>query len=133
MMRSKATLSTVPVMNDRAIVGAILRQGFALFLAIAFQTMGGEGDYDHNWHIDAIKYELDRIEHGENHRLILTMPPRHLKTTTVTIAWIAWMPTRWSPAAPAGCAKGPSRLTAAALGKRPGDPRCVGVGGWLER
>lgn len=78
-------------MNDRSVLSALLREDFALFLTFVFREIGGEGEYQHNWHIDAIKFQLDRIAKGDNRRLIITMPPRHLKSTAVTIAWIAWM------------------------------------------
>src|SRR4051812_6166547 len=70
---------------------AMLRLHFGLFLRFAFREIGGEGDYRHNWHIDAIIHQLDRIRQGDNRRLIVTMPPRHLKSITISTAWVAWM------------------------------------------
>jgi predicted phage terminase large subunit-like protein len=78
-------------MDDRARYVALLRCRFDFFLRFAFQVIGGDGEYHHNWHIDAIIHELDRCRRGENRRLIVTMPPRHLKSLTISIAWIAWM------------------------------------------
>lgn len=78
-------------MNDTAMFAALLRRDFPFFLRFAYKVLGGEGAYDHNWHIDAIAYELARCVNGDNRRLIVTMPPRHLKSTTVSIAWVAWM------------------------------------------
>ncbi len=82
---------TVNTMNDRAIYAALLRRDFTFFLRHAFAVIGGEGAYSHNWHIDAIAHELDLTRSGANRRLIVTMPPRHLKSTTASIAWVAWM------------------------------------------
>lgn len=70
---------------------ALLRLDFAFFLRRAFAELGGRDSYAHNWHIDAIIRQLDLIRSGENRRLLLTMPPRHLKSRIVSIAWIAWM------------------------------------------
>ena len=70
---------------------ALLRTRFDLFLRFAFQEVGGVGEYTHNWHIDAAIYQLDRIRTGELTRLITTMPPRHLKSFLITVAWVAWM------------------------------------------
>jgi hypothetical protein len=81
----------LPAMDDRARYVALLRCRFDFFLRFAFQVIGGDGEYHHNWHIDAIIHELDRCRRGENRRLIVTMPPRHLKSLTISIAWIAWM------------------------------------------
>lgn len=76
---------------DAQALGALLRIEFALFLRFAFQEVGGEGTYAHNWHIDTIIHQLDRIRKGDNRRLIVTMPPRHLKSVTISTAWVAWM------------------------------------------
>lgn len=70
---------------------ALLRQNFALFLQFAFREIAGEKQYHHNWHIDAITWELERMRSGDNRRLIVTMPPRHLKSITISTAWVAWM------------------------------------------
>lgn len=77
--------------SDAQVLGALLRQNFELFLRFAFAEIGGGRDYLHNWHIDAIIHQLDRIRAGENRRLVVTMPPRHLKSVTISTAWVAWM------------------------------------------
>ena len=79
------------VISDAQVLGALLRTEFALFLQFAFREIGGDGAYAHNWHIDAIIHQLDRIRKGANRRLIVTMPPRHVKSVTIAIAWVAWM------------------------------------------
>ncbi|MEO6718133.1 MAG: hypothetical protein ABIM50_12915, partial [Novosphingobium sp.] len=72
-------------------IPALLRLDFAFFLRFAFNELGGKEQYSHNWHIDAIIHQLDRVQAGDNRRLLVTMPPRHLKSRTVSIAWVAWM------------------------------------------
>lgn len=79
------------MIDPSAVLDAVIRLDFALFLRLAFREIGGEGDYQHNWHIDAIVHQLDRIVAGDNRRLIVTMPPRHLKSITISTAWVAWM------------------------------------------
>jgi len=44
-----------------------------------------------NWHIQAMCYELECMIRGENLRLVITMPPRHLKSITVAVALSAWL------------------------------------------
>jgi hypothetical protein len=80
----------IEVDTDDAI-SALLRLDFAFFLRFAFRELGGEGEYLDNWHIDAIVHQLNRIRDGHNRRLLVTIPPRHLKSRTATIAWVAWM------------------------------------------
>jgi predicted phage terminase large subunit-like protein len=70
---------------------SMARLSFRFFVELAFHELGGEGAYQHNWHIDAIIYELERIRTGQNRRLIVTVPPRSLKTMIVSICWMAWM------------------------------------------
>ncbi|MEM7670429.1 MAG: phage terminase large subunit [Pseudomonadota bacterium] len=70
---------------------AILRSDFTAFLQKAFGTASGGGRLAPNWHHEAIAWELDRIRSGASTRLIVTMPPRYLKSITVSVAWVAWM------------------------------------------
>lgn len=76
---------------DCQLLGAFLRQEFTLFLEFAFRELGGEDAYSHNWHVDAMAWQLERVRQGENRRLIVTLPPRHLKSLTISTGWVAWM------------------------------------------
>lgn len=76
---------------DPRLFDSLLRQDFSFFLRKAFGEIHGGLAYAHNWHIDAIAHQLERVRRGDNRRLIVTMPPRHLKSFAVTTAWIAWM------------------------------------------
>ena len=77
--------------SARDAFSVLLRLDFGFFLQKAFAELGGESAYSHNWHIEAIIWQLERIRQRENRRLIVTIPPRHLKSRTVSIAWVAWM------------------------------------------
>jgi predicted phage terminase large subunit-like protein len=78
-------------MSDEAVLDAILRIDFMAFLEKAFPTASGGGRFHSNWHLEAIAHELERIRSGESTRFIVTMPPRYLKSITVSVAWVAWM------------------------------------------
>jgi predicted phage terminase large subunit-like protein len=69
---------------------ALLRQDLGVFVAQVFGTVSPGDPYLHNWHIDAIVHQLLRIDDEELRRLIITQPPRSLKTICVSIAFIAW-------------------------------------------
>jgi len=71
-------------------ISALLRLDFGFFLRFVFRELGGEDKYQHNWHIDAMIRQLERIEEGDNTRLAITIPPRHLKSRTVSVARVAW-------------------------------------------
>ncbi len=82
----------VPKMSDRQVfLDALLRRDFASFLAKAFAEISGGDAFLGNWHLDAIAWELDRIRRGDDTRLIVTMPPRYLKSIAISVAWPAWM------------------------------------------
>lgn len=46
--------------------------------------------YVHGWHIDAISEHLEAVSAGQIHRLIINMPPRHMKSILVSVCWPAW-------------------------------------------
>ena len=72
-------------------IDAILRRDFVSFVHRVFQTVSPGDLYLHNWHINAMAYQLQRIANGEINRLIITLPPRHLKSIVVSVAYVAWM------------------------------------------
>ena len=43
-----------------------------------------------NWHIDAICDHLQAASRGEIQRLLINVPPRHMKSLTVSVFWPAW-------------------------------------------
>lgn len=46
-----------------------------------------------NWHIDAICDHLEAARAGEIRKLVVNIPPRHMKSLTVSVFWPAW---RWT-------------------------------------
>jgi predicted phage terminase large subunit-like protein len=77
--------------SDQAFHDAILRKDFQWFLRRCFMTLNPGSPYLPNWHIRAIGYRLERIRRGETKRLIINMPPRHLKSLTVSVAFAAFL------------------------------------------
>ncbi|MDF2810187.1 MAG: hypothetical protein K0S56_1218 [Microvirga sp.] len=47
--------------------------------------------YLHNWHIDHLCWQLMRVARGEVRRLIINVPPRSMKSITVSVGFTAWM------------------------------------------
>ena len=76
---------------ERAFHDAILRRHFELFLRRCLMTLNPGQNYLPNWHIQAIAHQLKRIWRGEITRLIINMPPRHLKSLTVSVAFPAFL------------------------------------------
>ncbi len=47
-------------------------------------------EYKHGWHIDAICEHLEALYAGELKHLLLLMPPRHMKSLSVSVMFPAW-------------------------------------------
>ncbi len=50
--------------------------------------------YIPGWHIDAICEHLEAVSNGQIKRLIINMPPRHMKSLLVGVFWMTWEWTR---------------------------------------
>jgi len=48
------------------------------------------GDFKPGWHIDAICEHLEAVSKGQIRRLIINIPPRHMKSLAVAVFWPAW-------------------------------------------
>ena len=70
---------------------AILRRNLESFLQRCLMTLNPGSPYLPSPHIAAIAYQLERIRRGEARRLIINMPPRHLKSLTVSVAFPAYL------------------------------------------
>lgn len=69
----------------------IVANNLSYFIEKSFHTLEPTTDYLHNWHIDAIADYLDACEDGEISKLIINMPPRAMKSKSVSIAWPAYL------------------------------------------
>ncbi|MEN2986715.1 phage terminase large subunit [Tistrella sp. BH-R2-4] len=61
------------------------------FIADCFGTVDPGARFLPNWHIDLIADHLEAVERGEITRLIINMPPRYMKSLTVSVAFPAWL------------------------------------------
>lgn len=77
--------------DPAGVLRAFMRENFRAFLRKAYPSIRGGEPLLWNWHLDAIAYQLARIESGLTQRLLVTMPPRNLKSITISVAWVAWM------------------------------------------
>jgi predicted phage terminase large subunit-like protein len=76
---------------DRQAYNAALRSDFRTFLHRCVLTLNPGAIFLDNWHLEGIAYQLDRVRKGEETRLIINMPPRYLKSITVTVAFTAYV------------------------------------------
>jgi len=77
-------------MMDQAIL-AVIRSDFASFNAKCFEILNPGTTFQGNWHLDALAVKLEEARLGGRARLIVTMPPRMLKSSTVSVAWVAFL------------------------------------------
>ena len=70
---------------------AVLRTDLRFFIRKVFVTVCPGEPYLHNWHIEAIAYQLERVFLGETTRLLINQPPRSLKSICVSVAYFAWL------------------------------------------
>lgn len=80
-------------MAEEALLNAASLRGF---VADAWQIVEPRTPFVSNWHIDAICDYLQAASRGELQRLIINVPPRHMKSLTVSVFWPAWCWT-WAP------------------------------------
>jgi predicted phage terminase large subunit-like protein len=70
---------------------ALYRNDLASFTGLTFRLLNPETPYLPNWHIDLIASELEACLRGETQRLIITLPPRNLKSICASVAFPAFV------------------------------------------
>ena len=80
---------TSPLNQD--VLDALFREDLSAFIAKAFQIVSPADSFLPNWHIDLLADHLMRCHRGEIKRLIITVPPRSLKSICASVAFPAWV------------------------------------------
>ncbi len=76
---------------DRKRMDLLLKRDLAAFIRRVVETIAPAEVYQHNWHIEAMAWHLQLCVVGGITRLIITVPPRYLKSTCASIAFTAWI------------------------------------------
>ena len=67
------------------------RRGLAEFVRQAWPVVEPPSrPYQPGWHIEAICEHLEALGRGEIRRLLINIPPRHMKSLAVAVFWPAW-------------------------------------------
>jgi predicted phage terminase large subunit-like protein len=69
---------------------AILRSDFWFFAQRCFCELNPQTTLATNWHLEVIAAKLTAVREGKIRRLIINLPPRHLKSLMASIAFPAW-------------------------------------------
>jgi hypothetical protein len=72
--------------SQHALLNSILRTDVMAFVRKTFGTVSPGEDFSSNWHLEAMCHQLSKVAGGEISRLIITIPPRHLKSICTSVA-----------------------------------------------
>ncbi|MCO6050512.1 phage terminase large subunit [Mesorhizobium sp. RP14(2022)] len=67
------------------------REELYVFTARVFDALHPTDRFVPAWHIEAMCHEMMEVVAGRQSRLLITVPPRHLKSITVSVAFTAWL------------------------------------------
>lgn len=84
--------------KQRQIIAELERRGstnsLSSFIRAAWPLIEPKNPFVPGWHIDAISEHLEAVYAGEIRNLLINIPPRHAKSTIVSVAFPAWVWTR---------------------------------------
>ena len=67
-----------------------MRRSLKEFTKSSWPAIEPGREFHDNWHIDAISEHLQAVVEGDIKRLIINIPPRHMKSISVAVALPAW-------------------------------------------
>ena len=68
----------------------LLQRDFASFAQRAFAELNPRTAFAFGWHVEIIAAKLVAVFDGRIRRLIICLPPRHLKSHLASVAFPAW-------------------------------------------
>jgi hypothetical protein len=68
----------------------LLAKDFRSFVGYVFGRLRPGIPFKPNWHIDTMAHKVSQVASGEVKRLIMTVPPRNLKSIIASVALPAW-------------------------------------------
>jgi hypothetical protein len=69
---------------------ALLRRDFVSFTQRCFRDLNPRTRFAMGWHIEVIAAKLSAVREGTIRRLVINLPPRHLKSLLASVAFPAW-------------------------------------------
>jgi predicted phage terminase large subunit-like protein len=72
--------------SPASLVAAIIGTELFSFIRAFFPTISGGEQFLPNWHMEAMSYGLNEVLEGKIRRLIITVPPRSLKSICASVA-----------------------------------------------
>jgi predicted phage terminase large subunit-like protein len=68
----------------------VLRRDYYTFIQRCFVQLNPQTEFLPNWHIEVMAAKLEACRQGKIRRLIINLPPRHLKSLCASVAFPAW-------------------------------------------
>jgi predicted phage terminase large subunit-like protein len=78
------------MMSDRAFLNAVLRTRLNFYIELCFRYLNPETDFITGHYIRAMAHQMEMSLKGDNRRVIISLPPRHLKSISVSVAFTTW-------------------------------------------
>jgi predicted phage terminase large subunit-like protein len=107
---------------------AVLRADFHSFLMRCFAELQGQTTFEPGRHLEVVASRLVAVRHGKTRRLIINVPPRHLKSLIGSVAFPAWC-LGHNPAAQVMCVSYAQDLS----DKHARDCRSIMTSAWYRR
>jgi predicted phage terminase large subunit-like protein len=80
----------LPDYPPQVVLQAVLATNLTSFTEFAFGVVRPDITFKPNWHFEAVTHKLSEVASGEVRRLIITLPPRNLKSLCASVALPAW-------------------------------------------
>jgi predicted phage terminase large subunit-like protein len=79
------------LINNSAVLHGLLQSDFYTFVQMVFRELRPNNRLVLNWHLDALCYRIMQTVEGEDQRLLVTLPPRSLKSIIISVALPAFL------------------------------------------
>lgn len=77
--------------QKRKFLTKAIRENFSIFLHRTFLEIDNSQSFTPNWHLEVIADKLLAVQRGDIRRLVITQPPRSLKSVCASVAFPAWI------------------------------------------
>jgi hypothetical protein len=101
------------------VLAELLRNDLYSFVCKAFETSHPREPFVPAKHVEAICWHLQQMAEGRIRRLLITVPPRHLKSICTSVGFAAWMLGRNRVSWPNAPAKFPAKKSSLYVGHGP--------------
>src|SRR5262245_24857671 len=88
---NSSNIAPLPGSTRLALFDAVLRSDLYAFVQAAFPIVAGGQVLQRNWHLEAMAAALTDVINGKCRRLIITVPPRSLKSICASVALPAFV------------------------------------------